>query len=75
MPRKKKEPIRIMKVPKNATMQQIYAQARRAFANEDLEEIFDIDYSDTIAADTVVAQMEAIQTKEDAARKKKRKKK
>jgi hypothetical protein len=68
MPRKKKEPpLPILIVPKNATMRQIYAAARKAFTAADLARFADTD--EGVPAEQVLAELEAIQSRSKSKRK------
>lgn len=71
MPRKKKkEPIPVLKVPKNATLKQIYARARAEFTAADLAEYcrpLDEILEGSVPAEEFIAELEEIQRR--AARK------
>jgi hypothetical protein len=69
MPRKKEEPIRRLIVPKNATMRQIYAAARKAFTAADLQKFTEIE--PMVPAEQVLAEMEEIDRKISSKKKRK----
>lgn len=73
MPRKKKDDIPRMIIPKNATLRQIYAQYRREFTAADLQKYTEIE--PMIPAEQLLAQLEAIHKEETTKQQKKRKKK
>jgi hypothetical protein len=68
MPTKKKELIPIVKVPRNATLRQIYAKLRQEFTAADLQKFTDIE--PTVPAEQLLSELEAIHA---AATKKRRK--
>jgi hypothetical protein len=71
MPRKKKDDIPILRVPENATDQQIYAQYRKEFTAADLQQYTDLDPKKWVPFDKVLAELEDIQR--ETTRKKRRK--
>ena len=68
MPRKKKIDIPILKVPKNASLRQIYAICRKQFTAADLQKYTEI--GPMVPAQQLLAELEAIDRKETAKRKK-----
>ncbi len=69
MSRKKKNDIPILKVPKNASLRQIYAIYRKQFTAADLQKYTDI--GPMVPARQLLAELEAIDKRETAKRKKK----
>ena len=69
MSRKRKIDIRILKVPKNASLRQIYAICRKQFTAADLQKYTEI--GPMVPAQQLLAELEAIDRKETAKRKKK----
>ncbi len=69
MSRKKKSDIPILKVPKNASLRQIYAIYRKQFTAADLQKYTEI--GPMVPAQQLLAELEAIDKKETARRKKK----
>jgi hypothetical protein len=69
MSRKKKIDIPILKVPKNASLRQIYAICRKQFTAADLQKYTEI--GPMVPAQQLLAELEAIDRKETAKRKKK----
>jgi hypothetical protein len=69
MPRKKKIDDLIVKVPKNATRRQIYAILRKQFTAADLQK-YTVN-EPMVPAEQVLAELEALDRKESAKRKKK----
>ena len=69
MPRKKKIDIPILKVPKNASLRQTYAICRKQFTAADLQKYTEI--GPMVPAQQLLAELEAIDRKETAKRKKK----
>jgi hypothetical protein len=72
MPRKKKDDIPRLVVPKNATLKQIYAIYKRQFTAADLQK-YTVD-EPMVPAEQVLAEMEAIHREEMNKRKGKKKK-
>ncbi len=68
MAKKKKPDIPILRVPKNATMRQIYKAARESFTAADLQKYTEIE--EGIPMKDVLAAMEKIQRKADQKKKK-----
>jgi hypothetical protein len=69
MSRKKKIDIPILKVPKNASKRQIYAIYRKQFTAADLQKYTEI--GPMVPAEQLLSELEAIDRKETAKRKKK----
>ncbi len=69
MSRKKKIDIPILKVPKNASLRQIYAIYRKQFTAADLQKYTEI--GPMVPAEKLLSELEAIDKKETAKRKKK----
>jgi hypothetical protein len=69
MPKKKKDDIPLLIVPKNATLKQIYAIARKEFTAADLQRYTEIE--PTVPMQKVLAEMEKIQYGPTRKRKKK----
>jgi hypothetical protein len=69
MPRKKKDGVPRLVVPKNATLRQIYAKYRQEFSAADLQQYTEMEKG--IPVDQILAEMEAIQRAETSRRKKK----
>ncbi len=65
--KKKEDGIRILNVPKNATMRQILAAHRKQFTAADLQKYTVIE--EGVPIEKVIAQMEEIQRKYEAKRK------
>jgi hypothetical protein len=57
MPTKKKELIPIVKVPRNATLRQIYAKLRQEFTAADLQKFTDME--PTVPAEQLLSELEA----------------
>ena len=70
MRRKRKTDDLFLKVPKNATLRQIYAICREQFTAADLQKYTQIE--PMVPAQQVLAQLEAIDRRESAKRKKKK---
>lgn len=68
---KKKFEIPILKVPKNATLRQIYAIAKKEFTAADLAKYLQEDDEPMVPAEQLLAELEAIHREETAKRKKK----
>jgi hypothetical protein len=62
---KKKDDIPILKVPKNATLRQIYAIAKKEFTAADLQKYTEID-EPMVPMEQVLAEMERIHQEETA---------
>jgi hypothetical protein len=62
MPRKMKDNIPRLVVPKNATLRQIYARAREEFTAADLQKYTEIE--PMVRAEQLLAELEAIHQKE-----------
>jgi len=69
MSRKRKIDIPILKVPKNASLRQIYAIYRKQFTAADLQKYTEI--GPMVPAEQLLSELEAIDRKETAKRKKK----
>ena len=69
MSRKKKIDIPILKVPKNASLRQIYAICRKQFTAADLQKYTEI--GPMVPAEKLLSELEAIDKKETAKQKKK----
>ncbi len=69
MARKKKDDVPILWVPKNATLKQIYAIAKKEFTAADLQKFTEIE--PMIPAEQVLAEMEEIHRKVMAKKKRK----
>jgi hypothetical protein len=69
MSRRKKNGIPILRVPKNASLRQIYAIYRKQFTAADLQKYTEI--GPMVPADQLLAELEAIDKRETAKRKKK----
>jgi len=69
MPRKKKAEVRILKVPKNASLRQIYKIARESFTAADLQKYTEVE--EGVPMERILAEMEEIQRKTDVRTKKK----
>lgn len=74
MPQKKKklDESLILRVPKNATLKQIYAIARKNFSAADLQRYTELDDCKPMDVDKLLAEMEATHKKESAKLKKSR---
>jgi hypothetical protein len=70
MPRKKKDDIPRLIIPKNATLRQIYAIYKKQFTAADLQK-YTVD-EPMVPAEQVLAEMEAIHREETNKRKKKK---
>ena len=73
--KKKKDPIPVLVVPKNATLKQIYARAREEFTAADLAEFarpIEELLEGSVPADQLIAELEEIQRRESRKRRKKR---
>lgn len=70
MRKKKKTDDWVIKVPKNATLRQIYAICREQFTADDLQKYTEIE--PMVPAKQVLAELEAIDRQESAKRKKKK---
>ena len=71
--KKKKDDIPLLIVPKNATLKQIYAIARKQFTAADLQKYTEIE--PMVPAEQVIAELEAIHEEEMKKRNKRKKKK
>jgi hypothetical protein len=71
MPRKKKNDIPLLVVPKNATLRQLYARAREEFTAADLQKYTEIE--DGVPAEQLLAELEAFDRAETQRRKRKSK--
>jgi len=69
-----KNGIPILVVPKNATLRQIYAIAKKEFTAADLAKYLQDDEEQMVPAEQLLAELEAIHSEETAKRKKRRKK-
>ena len=69
-----KNGIPILVVPKNATLRQIYAIAKREFTAADLAEYLQDDEESMVPAEQLLAELEAIHREETAKRDKRKKK-
>lgn len=74
VPRKKKslDESLILRVPKNATLKQIYAIARKNFTAADLQRYTELDDNPAITTESLLREMEAINEKAKRRRKTKR---
>jgi hypothetical protein len=70
MAKKKKNSVPILRVPKNATLKQIYAIHRKQFSAADLQKFTEIE--EGIPIEKIIADMEAIQREETGKRRKKK---
>lgn len=70
--KKRKNDIPILKVPKNATLRQIYAIAKKEFTAGDLAKYLQVDDEPTVPAEQLLAELETIHAEESAKRKKKK---
>ncbi len=70
MAKKKKDDVPMLWVPKNATLKQIYAIARKEFTAADLQKYTEIE--EGIPMEKIIAEMEEIQREETAKKKKKK---
>jgi len=68
MPRKKKDSVPLLIVPKNATLKQIYAAGRKQFTAAELQRF--TEPSENIPVEQVIAELEAIQRRESRKRRK-----
>lgn len=69
--KKRKNGIPILEVPKNATLRQIYAIAKREFTAADLAKYLQEDEEPMVPAEQLLAELEAIHREASAKRKKK----
>lgn len=69
MPRKKKDEVPRLIVPKDATLRQIYARYRQEFTAADLQQYTEME--EGIPAEQILAEMEAIQREETSRDRKK----
>jgi hypothetical protein len=69
MAKKKKNLLPILKVPKNATLRQIYAAYKKQFTAADLQKYTEIE--PMVPAEQLLAELEAIHREESQKRKKK----
>jgi hypothetical protein len=69
MPRKKKEDIPRLVVPRNATLRQIYARARAEFTAADLQKYTEIE--PMVPMEQVLAEMEKVHEEETRKKRKK----
>jgi hypothetical protein len=69
MPKKKKDEIPRLVIPKNATLRQIYAICRREFTAADLQKFTEV--GPTVPMEQVLAEMERIHEEETRKRGKK----
>lgn len=63
--KKKADEVPILYIPKNASLKQIYAIAKKEFTAADLQKYTEIE-EDWVPADQVLAEMEAIEAKASA---------
>jgi hypothetical protein len=71
MPRKKDEPIRILRINKTDSLKTIYAKVRRSFTAADLARFADVDEK-MVPAQEVLRSLEAIHQEETRKRKRKK---